>query len=231
MQLQSLKEFLARQLNDHSESPSGVVQKTFFEWTENHIEQAIELSLCYLYSLLPQEFSSVEEHTVLKEDCVLSFCEECSKFLGLVSLQIEDKTCIDLEQGDSSNNSLTSLLDIGCIGDKDGSSDHYEWTYASGSQCVVLFDNPVPEGAVLRYLCATPPTLEDLKEGNICEYETFIAEHALFWLFRTDSDSRSNLERANLHFEALKFFVTTKLLLEFSLREDDYDLSRRKVDD
>ena len=79
-------------------------------------------------------------------------------------------------------------------------------------------------------MCSPPEELEYLDDDRICQYLPLVADYALWWLFRTDSES-SNLERARLHFEGVRDFVTTKLLLEFSLQEDDYNFGRRKVDD
>lgn len=229
----NIKEFLARQLNDHSESPSGVIQKTYFEWTENHLADAVQLALCYVYSILPQEFSELETYTVTESDCVISFCDECPRFIGLVSLKIGDEDCIELNEKSGKTNSLSSLLFTSCINkDDDEAEDSYEWNVVDGGTCIIKFDKKLPIGAEIRYLCAPPPEdIDSLNDARMCQYLGLIADYALWWLFRTDSESRSNLERARLHFEGVKDFVTTKLLIEFSLREDDYNFGRRSVDD
>lgn len=230
-----VREFLARQLNDHSESPSGVVQKTFYEWTEGHITDAVHLGLCYLYSILPVEFSSLEEFETTSADCVIDFCLACNKFLGVVNVEIDGVGCIETSKQDGETNNLMGLLDIGCpIGNSENPDDFepYHWEIVNGSTCVVLFDRELPVGATIRYMCASAPDgIEMLNDDKLCEYLPLIADFALWWLFRTDSESRSNLERARLHFESIRDFVTTKLLLEFSLNEDDYNFGRRKVDD
>lgn len=230
----NLKEFLAKQLNDHSESPSGVVQKTYYEWTESHIQDAIDLALCYVYSLIPQRFSSVEEYLTTSEDCLLNLCEVCSNFVGLASIEINGNSCIDIEKSSTESNSLIDLLSIGCVTGDDASdeTDEYSWQFVDGSNCLIKFDRPVPINTKVKYLCSSKPeSLDEMNANLLCEYESLIADYALWWLFRTDSESRSNLERARLHFQGVQFFVETKLLLEFSLREDDYSFGRRKVDD
>ena len=228
----NVKHFLARQLNDHDESPSGVRQKIYFEWTEKHICDAIELSLCYLYSLLPQEFSEPKQLTVAERNCVINFCESCNRFLGLISGEFGDNKCISFNEVSGSTNSLSSLLSSVCATkSEDEADDSYDWEVVNGSKCVIKFNEELPKGFVINYLCAMPPNLDDLTDDKLCEYLSFIADCSLWWLFRTDSESRSNLDRARLHFEGMRYFVETKLLLEFSLREDDYNFGRRKVDD
>jgi len=229
-----LKQFLAKQLNDHKDSPSGVVQATFYEWTEEHISDAIHLGLCYLYSLLPQEFSKLKVYEVLKTDCVFDFCNVCEKFVGIVDVEIDGVGCIEVTKVDNQVNSLIGLLSISCpVGQNDESVESgYSWDVVDGSNCVVKFDREIKSGSEIRYMCASPPEGVDIIHSeNLCEYLPLIADYALWWLFRTDSESRSNLDRAKLHFEGVKDFVTTKLLLEFSLQEDDYNFGRRKVDD
>lgn len=227
-----VRQFLARQLNDHSESPSGVVQRTFYEWTENHITDAVQLAFYYLYSILPNEFSKPVKYVVNTSDCVYDFCDHCSKFLGIIDISIDGESCITATMIDEETNSLVGLLNINCPEDEDNYETGFTWDIVDGSSCVVKFDRPLPFGAEIRYMCGTEPdVIESLNDPSLRQYLPLIADYALWWLFRTDSESRSNLERARLHFEGVRDFVTTKLLLEFSLQEDDYNLGRRKIDD
>lgn len=236
----NLKEFVARQLNDHCESPSGVKQDTYTEWTETHICDALELGMCYLYSLVPQEFSKIQTTTVESETCIVDLSNLCERFISLSNLSIGDNQCVSLNQEDESEDESIDLLSV--IGDlcegqggevegEDPADVNYNWTVADGSTSVLKFDPVIPAGSVLTYLCAPAPTMDDLDESKMCQYHSMIADFALWWLFRTDTESRSNLDRARLHFEALQFFVETKLLIEFSLKEDDYNYGRRKVPD
>jgi len=229
----NVKQFLARQLNDHSESPSGVVQKTFYEWTEGHITDALYLGICYLYSILPDKFSELTQITNTTAGCLVDFCTFCPKFLGIVNMTIGDQTCITTTKIDSETNSLIGMLSIKCTGsDVDNDEDTYLWDVVDGSECVVRFDREVPVGAIFNIMCASAPDgIESLDDDRLCEFLPLIADYALWWLFRTDSESRSNLERARLHFDGVRDFVTTKLLLEFSLQEDDYNFGRRRVQD
>lgn len=228
-----VKQFIAKQLNDHSESPSGVVQATYYEWTESHVTDAVNLGICYLYSLLPSKFSKSQVHILNRPECVVEFCELCSKFMNLISVTVDGEECIEIEEADDDVNDLCSLLATSCENGEDGTTpiDDITWKRINGSDCIIKFNNALPSGSAIKYLCSMPPDgLDDLGDDKLCEYGGLIADYALWWLFRTDSESRSNLERARLHFEGVKNFVETKLLLEFSLSEDKYDLGRRKVD-
>lgn len=235
--MMDLKKFLARQLNDHEDSPSGVKQATYFEWTEGHICDAIQLGMCYLFSLIPQEFSKLTTHTVTEETCIVDLSDQCERFINLANMSIGDNDCVYLNQEEESNDDSIDLLPLlgelclpeGVKLDADEEDNKYDWTVVDGSKAVLKFKPAIPAGTVLQYLCAPTPDIEDLDNSTMCQYHSMIADHALWWLYRTDSESRSNLERARLHFEGLKFFVETKLLLEFSLREDDYNYSRKKV--
>jgi len=228
-----VKKFIARQLNDHSESPSGVQQKTYYEWTEGHITDAVNLGICYLYSLLPNKFSIPQTHTTTESDCIIEFCETCYRFMGIVSVDIEGNECAKIDEVNEDVNDLGSLLTTSCEqSSNDGSIDNVSWKRIDGTDCIIKFNQALPIGTDIRYLCSAPPDdLDDLGDQRLCEYGGMIADYALWWLFRTDSESRSNLQRASLHFEGLKNFVETKLLLEFSLSEDKYNLGRRSVDD
>ena len=242
----NLKEFLARQLNDHSESPSGVVQKTFYEWTETHIEQAIELAKCYVYSLVPQEFVELREFTVTEADNIFNMKELCPRFINLAGVESSDGDSVDASEKDGEIRSLINLLDTKCStsncssnnsslldSDEDEEEELQDLTYdvLDGTKDVLVFSQEVPVGTVFRYACASSPTDANLDDDELCQYHGLIADYALWWLFRTDSESRSNLDRARLHFESMQSFVQQKLLIEFSLREDDYNFARRKVDD
>lgn len=232
----NLKEFIARQLNDHSDSQSGVVQKTYTEWSEQHICDAVCLGITYLYSIVPEEFQTLLTEKLSKAACVVDFKSQCKKFGRVVSItNANGDACIPAMEKDANIRSLSSLLTDRCrqttSGGIDAAPTSYTYDVIDGATGIVKFADVLPKGTTIQYTCGNAPTLNDLDSETLLPYQSMIAEYALWWLFRTDTESRSNLERARLHFEALKFFVTTKMLVEFSLREDDYSFSRRKVDD
>lgn len=234
----NLKEFLAKQLNDYGGEAGkhGVIQKTFTEWSEEHICDAICLGICYMYSLMPGDFTEIKTHTVTKPKCVFDFSSLCSRFINLVSITSPSGKKQTVKEKDSEIRSLTGLLGNTCYKSGESTStdpEEYSYDVVDGTKDVLLFTDEIPAGSVITYVCSKAPTIEDLDSDKMCQYHGMIADYALWWLFRTDSESRSNLERARLHFEGLRDFVTTKLLIEFSLREDDYSSlgGRRKVDD
>lgn len=229
-----LKEFLARQLNDHGDDQHGVIQKTFTEWTEEHICEAIELGLCYVYSLIPQDFTEVKTHKVTKAKCVLDMSEFCPRFINVISLTSASGKKLTVKEKDAEIRSLTGLLGNPCYSKEAGNTSEpseYSYDVVDGTSSVLLFTDDIPGDTTITYACSSAPSIDELDKDQLCQYHGLIADYALWWLFRTDSESRSNLERARLHFEGVRDFVTTKLLLEFSLREDDYNFGRRKVDD
>ena len=225
-----LREFLARHLNDHEESARGVKQPTFFTWSEKHVAQATELALSFLYSFIPDRFSKIETREIDEEDCILYFCDRCEKFMGIVDVEINGKKCIKLDKTGENARSLIDLFDIGCSDDRDDPYDkNYTWEFVKNSVCTVKFENPLPKGAKVRYLCSRKPTLEELE--SIEEYLPIVAEYAAFWLYRTDSESRSNLERAELHYNALVFLLRTKLAIEIDMRNNENIFGLRQAQD
>jgi len=234
--MKDLKIFLAKQLNDYGGAGNhGVVQKTFHEWTEDHICDAICLGICYMYSLMPSDFTKIEQHVVKKADCTFDFSKLCSRFVNVINITSPTGKKITATEKDAEIRSLSGLLGNPCYGSGSSTTtiepDDYQYDVVDGTKDVLLFTEEIPVGTTLHYVCSCPPGIDDLDDDKMCQYHGMIADYALWWLFRTDSESRSNLERARLHFEGLKDFVTTKLLLEFSLREDDYAFGRRKVTD
>jgi len=233
--MSDLNSFLARQLNDHEDSARGVVQPTHFTWHKDHVAEAIKLAFAFLFTLIPEEFSEVKELTVNKADCLISFCGQCKKFMSVVDMQIGDVKCIKLtEESDEDTNALLGLLTTKCYSGEDTENDvqdEYNWSMVDSTNCVVRFSDELPVGAKIRYTCAKMPNVTLIDDSSMTEYLPIIAEFAMWWLYRTDSESRSNLLRAELHFNSLRWLVETKLKTEFTIREDDYIYSRRKVDD
>lgn len=228
------KEFLSRQLNDHHDSPSGVRQKLYYEWTQQHLCDAICMGLDYVYSLRPESYSDLKELKVDKAECIISFCE-CAKFLAVAAIvDSNGKACTQVNEVTGDTNSLLSLLKTDCSdkGSSDELSDNYEYEVINGSTCIVQFKEMIPKGTVIKYMCATPPEDADaVNDPSLREYRPLVSAFALWWLLLTDNESRSNLERVSFYYTMIRDFVETKLLLDFSLREDDYLYGRRRVDD
>lgn len=228
-----VREYLARHLNDHEESARGVRQPTFFTWSEKHVAQAVELALSFLYGIIPDRFSKLETREIDEEDCVLYFCDRCEKFMGIVDVEIDGKKCIKLDEKGVEARNLLEMLDIGCSDKSETENDkekkNYTWEFVKNSVCTVKFENPLPKGSKVRYLCSRKPSIEELE--SIEEFMPIVAEYAAYWLYRTDSESRSNLERAEQHRQAFVFLVRTKLAIEIDLRNNESIFGLRQAQD
>ena len=233
-----LREFLARHLNDHEESARGVRQTTFFTWSETHVKQAVELALSFVYSLIPDTFSRIETVDVEEEDCVFEFCDVCEKFLGIVDVEIDGEKCIKMDKKGEKARSLIGMLSIGCTKDveeeekeEDPKEKNYTWEFVHNTTCAVKFENPLPVGSKIRYVCSRKPKESDLETKAWEEYLPIIAEYSAYWLYRTDSESRSNLDRAEMHRRTLEWLVKTKLDLEIDLRNNEHIWGLRQAQD
>lgn len=223
----NLKELVARQLNDHHDSPSGAQQNTYFEWTEEHITDALVSALTYLYSLAPEKFSDLKTFTTTKETCIINFCAICSNFLSVVDVG----DCSNVNEITGDVNSLSSLLSSECSDSNDTILSTYEYEVVNGSDCTVKFAEPVKKGVIISYMCASHPDATDLDNSSLVQYHSILISFALWLLMLTDSESKSNLDRAGMYYRQIQDYVELKLLLDFSLREDDYFNGRRRVDD
>lgn len=225
-----IRDYLARHLNDHEESARGVRQPTFFTWSEKHVAQAVELALSFLYGLIPDRFSKIETREIEEEDCVLYFCDRCEKFMGIVDVEIDGEKCIKLDEKGVEARNLLDMLNIGCSDTtEEEEKKNYTWEFVKNSVCTVKFENPLPKGSRVRYLCSRKPSLEELE--SIEEFLPIVAEYAAYWLYRTDSESRSNLDRAEQHRQALMFLVRVKLSLELDMRNNEHIFGLRQAQD
>ena len=233
-----IREFLARHLNDHEESARGVRQGTFFTWSEAHVREAVDVALSLVYSLIPDTFSRVETVDVKDEDCVFEFCDVCEKFMGIVDVEIEGEKCIKMDKKGEKARSLIRMLRIGCTDDleKEEEEDkvkdkNYTWEFVHNTTCVVKFENPLPKGSKIRYICSRKPSEEDLNKKAFEEYLPIIAEYSAYWLYRTDSESRSNLQRADLHRQTFENLIQVKLGLEVDVRNNEHVWGLRQAQD
>ncbi len=227
-----LREFLARHLNDHEESARGVRQGTFFTWSEAHVREAVDVALALVYSLVPDTFARVETIDVEEEDCVFEFCEVCEKFMGIVDVEIDGEKCIEMDKTGEKARSILKMLSIGCTPEEETElNKNYTWEFVHNTTCVVKFENPLPKGSKIRYICSRKPNEEDLEKKAFEEYLPIIAEYSAYWLFRTDSESRSNLQRADLHRQTFEKLVELKLGLEVDARNNEHIWGLRQPQD
>lgn len=226
MTTSGLCEFIARQLNDHEDCDHGTRQGTYHTWKEAHIKQALSLASSYLFSLKPDEFAIPVTYTTTESSCILDTSSACAKTLEVLSVgEGCDNVTIESEQ----TNDLLGMLQPSCA-TIEGEPDNYVLTQKSGS--VYTSADNIPAGTSVTILCASDPeSIDALTSTMMNEYQPLLVNFALWWLLLTDNESRSNQPRWEAYFKMVQWFVETKLLLEFSLSEDDYKYGRRRVND
>ena len=225
MNLTDTCEFIARQLNDHADCDHGVRQGTYHTWKEAHIKQALDIALSYLYTLKASDFAEVITFNTTKSGTTLDTSAACTKPLKLISVGGDgDNVEVQTEE----TNDLLGLMSAGCT---DGNTSNSTVILRQLSSSVYSGKEVIPAGTPITLLCATPPNIGTVSNEVLTEYQILITSFALWWLLLTDNESRSNQPRWEAYYTAMKDFVEQKLLLEFSLQEDDYILGRRRVND
>lgn len=223
MTISSTCEFIARQLNDHEDCDHGVRQGTYHTWKEDHIKQAIQHALSYLYAIKPDTFAKPITYTTPSTSCVLDMSAACSKPLDILSV---GDACDNVVLETDETNNLLGLLQTNCT-----TSSTDQFTLTQKSATVYVSGSEIPKGTTISLLCAAPPNTDTVSNDTLAEYQPLITAFALWWLLLTDNESRSNQPRWEAYFEQVRWFVETKLLIEFSLSEDDYKYGRRRVND
>ena len=225
--VKQIYEYIAKQLNDHENQCHGVKQGSYVVWSLDHIKDAVQCALDYLFSIYPTAFPTTIHTLNQKEDsCIIDLsCVGC-KVLEVIRVGHEqcDNTTI---QSTTETNNLLTMLDTSCIAPT--TTEDKQYTLRQLANDKYIADSIIPEDTPIDFLCTSPT--EELPAAFIREYSSIIKNYALWQLLLTDNESRTNQPRWESYFNALKMFVEMKLLLEFSLKEDDYYLGRRLVDD
>lgn len=225
MTIASTCEFIARQLNDHEDCDHGVRQGTYHTWKEAHIKEAIQHALSYLYAIKPDTFAKPITYQTTSTSCVLDTSGACSKPLEILSI---GDNCDNVLVETDETNDLLGLLTSPCV---TTTTEDTQYTLTQKSGTVYVSGSDIPKGSTISLLCAAPPNTATVSNDLLLEYQPLITAFALWWLLLTDNESRSNQPRWEAYFEQVKWFVETKLLIEFSLSEDDYRYGRRRVND
>lgn len=219
--MQKQADFIARQLNDHLDSIRGVVQGTYHTWAEPHVLEALSVAIGYLFSIKPDTFAKLRSVKLAEASCYLEL--SCSKVIDV--LGIGDCHNVILDENKGGTNFLTMLPTV-CT-----SGTASSWSLTRLNDHLFVSSIKIPADTMITFLCAQKPKLEDVDQRIWDEYDSLLCAFALWWLLLTDNESRSNIERANLYYQMVKDYVEIKLLLEFSLNEDDYKFGRRRVND
>lgn len=223
MSLDSLIDLIARQLNDHQDSSQGIEHPSYVTWVRPHIEGALSMALGYLLSIKPDTFSRIVTYVTSETSCYLKL--PCSKVLDVLQVGTQCNNAHVIET--SGQISLISLLTATCH----ATPTNPQYEFVNKGNGIYQVTPAIPKGTTITFLCSSLPSLSQIDDGLLTEYQPLLLNFALWFLLLTDNESRSNLDRAQLYYTAVKDFVETKLLIEFSLREDDYLYGRRKVDD
>lgn len=219
MNLERMSELIAKQLNDHSSSPRGAVQPTYYTWTKHHIHDAIQQGLSYLYAIKPDVFASPACFKVEDETCLVDLREHCCNVLSILGI---GSTCDNVSEQEKNTNSLLPLLKTTCDSTSDNPSmDTYSYQFRG--EGIVQFAEPVPANTLIHFICASPPaSADDIPDCILAEYQPLIVPFALWFILLTDNESRSNQPRWESYYAQVRDFVQLKLSLEFSLRASDY---------
>lgn len=225
MNLSGLCEFVARQLNDHEDCDHGVRQGTYHTWKEAHIKQALGLAASYLFSIKPDSFASPITYYTPEAACTIDTSIACDKPLEILAI---GDNCDNVVEETEETNALLSMMTTPCV----TSSASETYTIMKKSDSVYVSKAEIPANTKISLLCAIPPNSIDAVPNNLLsEYQPLLVNFALWWLLLTDNESRSNQPRWEAYYQMIQWFVETKLLLEFSLSEDDYKYGRRRVND
>lgn len=223
--MKNLKKLIAKQLNDFEDSQSGVDQGSYFRWKEHHINDALLLSASYLFGLFVDQFSRPFSFKADCTSCVITIPMTCAKPTKVIS--VGDSSCDNVVENDTNSRNLLGLLGTKCISE---SEETYSFKFLSSH--TIQFTKEIKKGQKVSLMCARPPKdISEVPQSLIDEHRVFIVNLALWFLYLSDSESVSNLERSKDHYSFIRDYVQNVLLQEFSLREDDYSKGRRKVDD
>ena len=229
MTLSGMCEFIARQLNDHEDCDHGVRQGTYHTWTEAHIKQALSLAASYLFSIKADDFASPVVYYTPTSSCVIDTSVACDKPLEILSI---GDSCDNVTEETEEVNAFLSMMNTPCVSGGNSDSESTNYTVVKKSGSVYSAKAEIPANTKITLLCATAPSDIDAVPNNLLsEYQPLLVNFALWWLLLTDNESRSNQPRWEAYYQMIQWFVETKLLLEFSLSEDDYKYGRRRVND
>ena len=220
----ALLQAMARQLNDHEQSPRGAIQPTFYTWTEPHLKDALELAGQYLFSIKPSVFAKAQCHQTTELSCLVDLNGACGKVIDLLAV---NGSCDNIRKKDIKTNNLTPLLKTKCNTPKGESFETYNYQFVADG--IIQFEKPLPSETPITYLCAASTGVDNMTPFLIGEYSPLLMNYALWWVLLTDNDSRSNQPRWESYFIALREFVTLKMQLEFSLKDDGFDLLSQRT--
>jgi len=221
-QLDSLTEFIAKQLNDHSTSPRGVVQPTYYQWTEHHIHDALLQGASYIYSIKSDLFSVLNCYVTEETTCTVDLNSICCRVIDVVSVGVMG--CANVDNDTLNGRSLLSLVEqLPCDRVCPDTPSFGVFSFQTLARGIFQFRETIPKNTKLTFICSNPPSsIDSLPSCLYAEYRPLLTSFALWWLLLTTNESRANLERVNMYYQQMQDFVTLKLKLEFSLVAENF---------
>ncbi len=213
-------------------------------WKREIIGKAVKEAISAVYSMRPELFAEQKEVTLKECECVQCFCEDCCRIVGVIS--VGGNTCNKIEEKDDGDDEF-SLDFLNCYyvdcgtpncttGDQPdtGEYDPGTWDQVESSPCCIRFENPPPMAGIKAIIACVPTSVlsgEGELPCSVCgELFQAIVDNTLFRLYAIDHKDGNNLAIARLHWEAFQTTMVTKFAVDYSLFENNYLLTRRRVD-
>ncbi len=214
-------------------------------WKRDVIQKAVKEAVSSVFALRPDLFAVDKEVTLEKGKCVQCFCDDCCRIIGVIS--VNGDTCNVVEEKEDEDDEFSlAFLDCyykdcpapNCYGDDnkpDGSGyDPGWWDQVETSPCCIRFENPPPRAGIKAVVSCVPNdvlTGENLPCVVCTELFQAIIDNALFRLYAIDHKDGNNLRIAEAHWQAYTTTMVTKFAVDYSLFENNYLLTRRRIDE
>jgi len=217
--IDKIREQIARQLNDHADSPRGVVQDTYYTWTEAHIDSALETTLSYLYAYKVDLFGTIQCHEVSRESCLVDLKATCGNVIRLLGI---NSSCDNIIEKEPEKIDLLNLVSRFCNFSLQDNLDLNRYEMQHISEGIYQFSTLLPVGTQVHYLCAVYKDIYNLPDIILQEFRVLFVSMTCWLLLLTDNESRSNMDRVPFYYKQTSDFINLKLQLDFSTWASDY---------
>mgnify|MGYP001180938414 CR=1 FL=1 len=210
-------------------------------WKENVIRKVLRESLSSIFALRPDLFATNKEVTLKECACIQCFCEDCCRVVGVIS--VDGQSCNIIENKDDEQDNF-SLDFLGCYfpdcetpdcfhgeGPLDGYNPGW-WDQIETSPCCIRFQYPPPRAGIKAIIACVPNNVLDGPElpCAVCgELFQALVDNALFRLYSIDHKDGVMPKLAEAHWQAYLTTMTTKFMVDYSLLEDDFLLTKRRI--
>lgn len=231
-------------VNDEQDSSSD----DYVVWKKDVIKKTAREAISAVYGLRPDLFAEKREVTLTQDSCLHSFCEDCCRITDVII--VDGKSCNEIEEHKDENDDrsldfldcyFTDNCDLPNADKECHDPDSYDpgsWKSLPSTPCTVRFDNATPSDRdVQATVMCVPSSVIDADTDKVLPCivcgELFqpIIDNILFRLYSIDHKDGNALEIADRHWRAFTTTMTTKFDVDFSLHENNYHLTKRKVSD